>query len=163
MPSVLQDWVTQLALAKQGTLLTAVRGPDNVRKDHPVKTFVRAYRRAVLNGAKKTPNDFMASSPIVTAQVVWQLARNGRSVVMPGEDESLVGGLLQFWSAQVDDVPHHWLMHFCHCAEIIGYDGPAEEVCSFWSMVYHAIVESFHMSAETEEHYLDRLRDRGCF
>lgn len=157
MPSVLKDWVQELTLAKQGTLLTAVRGPDNARKDHPTKVFVRAFRRAILNGAKP-PDDttFMTPKPRLWYSELLEL---------PGvrEDTPEEKLLLSFWESQVDDVPHHWLMHFAHAAQIVGIHHPDEPVREFWWRVYVAIVGSFHMQPEILAFFEYRLRDRGCF
>jgi hypothetical protein len=161
LPSVLKDWVQELTLAKQGTLLTAVRGPDNARKDHPTKMFVRALRRAILNGAK--PPDatiFMTPQPYLTHGDLLELVGMlGRKEFLP--EETL---LLRFWESQVDDVPHHWLMHFCHATQIVGMHHPDEEpIRAFWWRVYVAIVGSFHMQPETLAFFEHRLRNRGCF
>jgi len=159
--SVLQDWVPGLTLAMQGTLLTCVRGPDNVRKDHPVKKFVRRYRRAFLNNAKAPPSGFMDVEAFMTAREVAIL--RGAAYHPRDEQDALTKELVHFWESQVDDVPHHWLMHFAHCAEILGYRHPEQATALFWREVYYAICASFHMAPESCEQMELRLRDRGCF
>jgi hypothetical protein len=47
--SVLQDWTRRLTLMQQAVLLTAVRGPDGVRRDHPTKLIIRFFRRCFLH------------------------------------------------------------------------------------------------------------------
>lgn len=160
---VLQDWVLHCTLAEQGTLMTSVRGPDNVRKGHPVKEFIRCYRRAVLNGAFPTPNDFMAGEARLRAWEVARLCGNADASAVLYPDDTLGGQLLKFWESQVDDCPHHWLLHLSHTAEIVGYRHPASEVAEFWLQVYLAICKSFHMNPESAAEMSHRLRDRGYY
>jgi hypothetical protein len=155
--SVLQDWVVNLSLAKQGVLLTGVRGPDNIRKDHPVKEFLRVYRRVILRCAKPFPNAFMVNSSVMSSGQVSALRQS------PTLATRLSTELTKFWESYVDDLPHHFLMHFCHCAEVIAYDHPDPIVKAFWEEVYVAICHSFHMSCEDKDAYNNRLRDRGCY
>lgn len=51
MGTVLQNWVTDLTFMQQTVLISAVRGPDGLRKDHPVKILLRWYRRCILISA----------------------------------------------------------------------------------------------------------------
>jgi hypothetical protein len=46
--SVLQDWVCELPLMQQTVLVVALRGPDNVDKNHIGKFLLRWMRRCVL-------------------------------------------------------------------------------------------------------------------
>jgi hypothetical protein len=158
MPCVLKEWVTELTLAEQGTLLTAVRGPDAVRKDHPIKQFLRAYRRAVLNGAHPVPGSFMSDQPTLSTVQVGDLLGGGDAYRL-----HWVRQLEKFFAGYVDDLPHHFYMHFGHCAEIVGYRHPDEDVARWWLAVYAAIVETFHMRPEQYDDMRRRLRDEGCF
>jgi hypothetical protein len=164
MPSVLKDWVMQLTLAEQGTLLTVVRGPDNIRKDHPTKMFIRAFRRCMLNGAK--PPDatmFMTPKGYLTQSEVARLAIPNLVDDGTMTDPANFDILVKFWEANVDDVPHHWLMHFVHCCQIAGHYHPDLAVRGFWWDVYHAITDTFHMTTEMQDKFRHRLRDRGCY
>ena len=51
MRSVLQDWVMNLTFMQQSVLLTSLRAPDGIRKDHPVKVLCRWLRRCILISA----------------------------------------------------------------------------------------------------------------
>jgi len=99
MPSVVQDWLSELRLSEQSVLLTAVRGPDGVEKHHPCKALTRALRYAILHPAYGDQNprhsSFMCVEP----------------------PEKL---------PNLDDVPLHWAMHMMHSAEILGYRHPRE-------------------------------------
>lgn len=46
--SVLQDWVHELTFMQQSVLISSVRGPDGIRKDHPTKVLCRWLRRSFL-------------------------------------------------------------------------------------------------------------------
>ena len=48
---VLQPWVGHLTLMQQSVLIAAVRGPDGIRKDHPVKLLCRYLRRSFMLSA----------------------------------------------------------------------------------------------------------------
>jgi hypothetical protein len=49
--SVIQDWAEQLSYMQQSVLIAAVRGPDGIEKDHPVKVLCRWLRRSFLISA----------------------------------------------------------------------------------------------------------------
>ena len=51
MKSVMQEWVSELTFMQQSVLITAVRGPDNLPKEHISKTLLRWYRRCILYSA----------------------------------------------------------------------------------------------------------------
>jgi hypothetical protein len=158
--SVLQNWVMKLTQAEQGTLLTAVRGPDDVRKNHPVKEFLRCYRRAILNGAKPCPNGFMSEHAFMSPPYLAALRKQLGSPLGVG---SWAEELLWFWETQSDDLPHHFLMYLTHSAEILGFRHPDGDTRRFWLEVYYAVCKSFHMQPETFYQMTERLRDRGCF
>lgn len=48
---VTQEWVHRLPFMQQTVLLTAVRGPDGIRKYHPCKDLLRWFRRCTLISA----------------------------------------------------------------------------------------------------------------
>jgi len=159
MPSVLFPWVRKLTLAMQGTLLTCVRGPDGIRKDHPVKQFIRVYRRAILRGAKPVPGDFMTAQPFL--HVDEAMARGIVPAAPRWGSADYYLAIQEWWEKNVDDLPHHWLLHFCHCAEIVGCYHPDSYARRFWFVVYEGIVKSFHMIPESKEALDQRLRERG--
>lgn len=46
-----QPWVHQLSVMQQSVLLSAIRGPDGLRKNHVSKLLLRWYRRCILISA----------------------------------------------------------------------------------------------------------------
>ena len=48
---VLQPWVLNLTYMQQSVLITSVRGPDGIRKDHVAKLLLRWLRRCFLVSA----------------------------------------------------------------------------------------------------------------
>lgn len=158
MPSVLKDWVMELPLAMQGTLLTAVRGPDGVRKDHPVKLLIRTLRRVILHGAKPTPNGFMSKSEVVNSPAM------AAELMLPLNDHHEISYWLnKLFAHYMDECPHHWLMHFIHSAEIIGYTHPVKETSMLWLKVYVEACYSFHMNIEAKTDMIERLGSRGVY
>jgi len=139
--SVLQPWVTELPLAMQGTLLLALRGPDNAPKEGLAKDLTRAYRAAILVNAheKGTPgDDFMGDYS--------GLPPNGEATIMAFRRDH-------------DQYPHHWLLHLIHGAEIIGFfhvDGG--RVTQFWLLFYIRMCGAMHMNPETITQCEKRLR-----
>ncbi len=154
--SVVQPWVQQLPLAMQGTLMTAVRGPDGAHKLHNIKLLIRCYRRVVLVGAKAVPNDFMAADHFLSRSALGYLT--GRTT-----DIDIYDQLLYLFEHETDSLEHHWLLHFIHSIEIIGYEHPESQVRNFWNAAYRAAVQSFHMNPETKMEMERRLRNRGAF
>lgn len=138
--SVLKPWVSELTLQMQGTLLTAVRGPDNEEKHSPTKQVVRALRAVLLNNAKALGFDdvFM-----------------GDGSGVPSEQQ--VDAFFGSW----DQCPLHWLFHFLHAAEIVGYRHPNPCLRSFWSGFYRRAVDALHLEPESKETMQHRLRHDG--
>lgn len=137
---VLLRWVMELPLAMQGTLVMAMRGPDNAPKDGLAKDLTRAYRAACLINAheKGTPgDDFMGDY----------------SGLPPNPDATLAA-----FRRDHDQYPHHWLMHLIHGAQIIGAFHDDDTVVAFWDRFYHEMCSSFHMHGETLVQMQRRLR-----
>lgn len=128
--SVVQDWVATLGLRHQGVLLAAIRGSDTARKHAPVKLLSRAYRGQLLNphvGDLKKAKSFMEA---VDAD---ELLRRMNSVI---EDH--------------DDIPHHFLLHLTHAAEVMGYYHPDDRIRSAWNCFYISMCRKFHMHPESK-------------
>lgn len=141
--SVLRDWVQDLTLQMQGTLLTAVRGPDNVRKHHPIKALIRPYRACILNNARGYSADPEGNT----------FAGDGSQV--PPPDAAAL------WEEYGDELPHHWRMHFLHCAQIIGFQHPDPVIGQAWVNLYLAMCHDLHLEIEPEETMRHRLRGDG--
>ncbi len=105
MKSVLQDWVMELPLRFQGTLLTAVRGCDDEPKQwsrsgvaySPGRRITAYIRYCFMNPADAREVDreegafFMSTPPS------------------------------PFKSSEFGHLPQHWYSHIMHALEIIGY------------------------------------------
>ncbi len=98
--SVLKDWVQELTLQLQGTLLGAIRGPDGVHKYGPAKPLVRTFRSVVMHNAKTlTPENTYAGD---------------------GSDRATEEEVAIFIDA-FEQYPLHWVMYFLYGAAIVGY------------------------------------------
>jgi hypothetical protein len=135
---VLQDWVMELPLRAQGTLLTGIRGCDLTPKfplDSVERRLVSALRYVVLNPADprevdSEPGCFFSS----------KVPRDLRG-------------------STVGHYPQHWVSHIMHCAEVVGYCHPDENVRLEWEAVYLTFVEAWHLKPETKEQMIERLTE----
>jgi hypothetical protein len=140
MPSVLQDWVMELPLREQGTLLTAVRGCDLTPKyplDSIERRLVGAIRAAFLNPADprevdKEPGCFFISQP-------------------PDPEK--------FKPSAIGHYPQHWVSHVMHAMEILGYRHPDIPKRATWQALYIKLVHSLHLTQETKGEMIARLSE----
>lgn len=151
--SVLQDWTTDLSFMMQSVLICATRGPDGIRKDHPVKVLVRYLRRSFLICA-------------FDGKVRWSPYEPGGgsftgplhlSGVEPNEGH--LDKFVEVYLRHVDELPHHFQLHLMHAAEILGYKHPDGEVRAFWKRLYRDVVNDAHLNPETEDQMDRRLGD----
>lgn len=150
---MLQDWVHGLTFMQQSVLIASVRGPDGIRKDHPVKVLCRYLRRSMLICA-------------FDGKVRWSpYEPGGGSFTGPlnlkgtGEDEGHLDKFVEIYLRHVDELPHHFQLHFMHAAEILGYKHPDSDVRGFWRACYLAIVNDAHLRPEDEATMDRRLGD----
>jgi hypothetical protein len=149
MGSVLQDWVMELPLRAQGTLMTGIRGcdlapkiptPDD-RDDQfcstgecsPERHLVAFLRWCVLNPADPREVDlrgaWFQSSP-------------------PDFKPSMFG-----------HYPLHWYSHLMHCFEVIGYLHPDHQIREECYAIYHRLARGLHLRGESHGELLDRLTE----
>lgn len=146
MPSVLQPWVQELTFMQQSVLIAGVRGPDGVHKNHISKVILRWYRRCILYSAfEKT----IFTNPHVLG---------GGSFTGPSTYSSMKVVVDRYLSS-LDEIPHHFQLHFMHGAEILGYKHPDETIRSWWFELYRKIVVDMHLTMETEMELDYRLGD----
>jgi hypothetical protein len=135
--SVLQDWVMQLPLREQGTLLTAVRGCDLTPK-HPLdsleRRLVAAIRCAFMNPADPREVDIPGAF---------------FSSVVP-EPKQLSG---------IGHYPQHWFSHVWHAVEVLGYRHPITATRHKWLLFYEAMCKDQHTNPETREQMIARLSE----
>ena len=133
MRTVVQDWVGGLTLKQQTVMLSAIRGCDGAPRDDPSKPFVRALRSVVLKNAVEGECSFMQAD-ISDADI-------------------------QKFVKAMDPYPMHWLMHFTHAVECIGYGHPNLEIKAWWRGLYYKICSALHVNRESQAEWDHRLRD----
>lgn len=140
--SVLQDWVADLPLRAQGTLLTAVRGCD------------------------LEPKEWIATGVAYSAG--RQLTAFIRYCFMNPADPREVdmrGAFFQsqpprpFKPSEFGHLPQHWYSHAMHALEIIGWFHPDPQTASSARLLYFAMVDSLHLQPESYDHCIRRLTE----
>ena len=147
--SVLQDWVHKLTFMQQSVLIASVRGPDGIRKDHPVKVLCRWLRRSFLISAFEG------------RAILDPNASGGGSFTGPCHTDVVhdITHAFDLYLRSVDEIPHHFQLHFMHAAEILGYKHPVKWIRTWWNVSYRAIVNDAHLFPETEKQMDKRLGD----
>ncbi len=144
MKAVLQPWVLKLTFMQQSVLISAVRAPDGIPKNHIVKKLMRWYRRCILHCAFHKVIHYLPSE------------KCGGSFTGVVEDiEYTLGEYLK----RVDEIPHHFHLHLMHASEILGYKHPTKTIRLWWYKSYRRMVNDMHLSVETEEDMDKRLGD----
>lgn len=157
---VLQDWVQELTLMQQSVLISTVRGPDGIRKDHVAKLLLRWLRRNVLLSAfdgtvLEWPNVLGGGSftgPSINARTSDELENPEYCAI----ELTMLGRL---YLNRVDELPHHFQLHLMHAAEILGYKHPVAWVRAWWYSFYLSIVNDAHLFPESEALMDQRLGD----
>lgn len=145
MPSVLQDWVMELPLREQGTLLTCVRGCDL----EPKQWFSQGF----------------ADSPgrRITAWIRWCFMNpaDPREVDIPGAFFQSVppGADSRFRPSEFGHLPLHWYTHIMHSLEVIGNRHPDPETAFVAVGLYREMVRSLHLNPETKDQMIERLSE----
>lgn len=142
MASVLQDWVMELPLREQGTLLTAVRGCDAEPKqwtsrgvaDSPGRRLTGFIRWCFMNPADPREVDikgaFFQSHPPIP-----------------------------FKPLEFGHLPLHWYTHAMHAIEVIAYRHPNLWVSEQAFTLYAEMVHTLHLNEETQERMIERLSE----
>lgn len=138
---LMREWVDEHSLAIQGTLATIVRGPDNSDKESTAKPLVRALRYTFMNNAH-------------------DIEFNHHDKFMGDHTGLCDPEQLEYFIENHDAYSHHWLMHFIHAAEIIGYLHPDRNISQFWRQFYFKMCDSMHMLYESKNEMLDRLAEK---
>lgn len=130
--SVIHDWVSELPFTQQAVLMVAMRGPDGLSKDNLAKPIVFYMRHAVM----KPAYPYKDNEPY----------KPGNFMCCDFDNFSYnANALLE----NHDDMPHHFLMHIIHAAEIIGYKHPDPIIRGWFNLLYRRFCESFHMHPES--------------
>lgn len=142
MSSVLQDWVMELPLREQGTLLTAVRGCDLEPKEWTTDSVVDSPGRRI------------------TAYIRWCFMNpaDPREVDVPG-------AFFQtrppepFHQSAFGHLPLHWYTHVMHALEVIAYRHPLAVVSNDAYDLYKRMATGLHLGWETRERMIERLSE----
>jgi hypothetical protein len=147
MASIIQPWVEGIGLRHQGVLVSAMRGCDIAPRYDPSKLVQRLLRGAVLEphcGRTGKPMTYIMIEPDHAKW--WEIA-------LP---------FLRSW----DHYPNHYVMHFIHATEIIGYLGPNEApvFSDRWSDFYLRACHALHLNPESRAQLNERLdREEAAF
>jgi hypothetical protein len=144
MASVVKDWLAELPLRMQSTVLLAMRGPDNCAKENAAKILCRAYRFVCMHPA--FPFDVFPS-------------KIGHDIFMGDQTGVTSYEVVKAFIDDHDGYPHHWILHFTHGAEIIGQYHPDNTMRLFWWTFYTEMARAMHMNIETLPELEERLKD----
>ncbi len=130
--SVVQPWLEIYCSWKEQTVvLGAFRGCDGEQKGDASKDLLHNLRAVIMNDADPT-------SPFMQKREID----------------------LEHFCENLDHYPIHWLVHFTHATEIIGYRHPNKVIAAHWLMVYKAIVHALHFKPEPKAIMIHRLADK---
>ena len=159
--STIQSWVHELTRMQQAVLLTAIRGPDGLPGKHAAKALLRWYRRCILVTAfegtsfgKSLCDAFAPGGGNFTGPVGVEPAL----LVEDSASRCLDDALLEYLET-VDELPHHFYLHFLHASEVLGYKHPVEGTREWWRRAYYRMVRKMHLTPETEAEMDSRLGD----
>ncbi len=144
---------------QQSVLIAAVRGPDGIRKDHVTKLLLRWFRRCIMISAFErrvllNPIEACGGSftgPSLSLGIgITEHARDWRPEMT---------AMVKQYLSTVDELPHHFQLHFMHAAEIIGYKHPDGKISNWWWQTYQSLVNDMHLYPETAHQMDKRLGD----
>lgn len=142
MPSLWQPWLQDIGLRHQGVILAGVgRGCDVAVRHDPSKIAQRLLRAAVLvPHSGRFDHDPKRYIYIEDDYDRW------RAAIVP---------FLDSW----DHYPNHYVIHFIHAAQVIGYCGPeASPVFSTrWLEFYQEACATLHLNPESHVQMDKRL------
>jgi hypothetical protein len=188
MPSVTQPWTHDLSFMQQTVLLTAIRGPDGVRKYDPPKMLLRWFRRCILisaldneifrdpitkkggsfTGPSFTEEEYDKFKFYTPVEQQDSFLKYWNTVCEETEGSNILRGgawhvpmwlLVGDYLRDGDAIPHHFRMHFLHAVEILGYKHSELAIRLWWRCVYRRLVDDLHLNPETEEQMDRRLGD----
>lgn len=143
MKSVLQNWVMELPLREQGTLLTAVRGCDFEAKTwtnqgigySPGRRLTAFIRYCFMNPADPREVDYQEGSFFQS---------------QPPDP---------FKPSEFGHLPQHWYSHVMHALEIIAYRHPIVMIRKKAEYLYIGMVYNLHLNVEFKEDMIKRLSE----
>lgn len=135
--SIIQDWAAKLGLRHQGVLVSAIRGCDSAEREDASKYLVRTYRGILL---KSHCGDISKAA----------------SFMIPYNPKMWHAYQMQFL-ASIDHYPNHWILHWLHACEIVGYKHDQGQIRVAFYQLYAKLVRKFHLNPETESQLDHRL------
>lgn len=145
MTSVLQNWVMELPLRMQGTLMTAVRGCDDEAKiwtSSGVSYSPGRRLTAYIRYCFMIPADIREVDSQEGAFMMSQPPEN-------------------FKPSEFGHLPQHWYSHVMHALEIIAYKHPNSDIQTCAYSLYSMMVSNLHLNVETEfQHLIRMIEDR---
>lgn len=167
--SVQQYWVRKLPLMQQSVLFAAIRGPDGIRKNHPVKVLMRWFRRctllsamdrrSILNPFEKGGGSFTGPFTVHHAKEFCELYDNNQYELNRDDIKYAFDNMRKVYLEHVDELPHHFQLHFMHAAQIVGVHHSQNDIRKWWKEFYLMIVNDMHLQPETDENMNRRLSD----
>ena len=171
---VQHPWVLEIPLMQQSVLFAAIRAPDGLRKDHPVKVLLRWYRRCILLSAfdkRVLADPFEPGGGSFTGPFTLDHMKE----FFPGwESHVSTGGtpdgarrfyfdmMRTVYLRHVDEMPHHFQLHFMHAAQIVGVHHPEDWIRGWWRSFYLMIVNDAHLQPESDAAMNLRLSDNDA-
>lgn len=146
MGSVLQDWVMELPLREQGTLLTAVRGCDLEPKQWYATGFADSPGRRITAWIRWC---FMNPADPREVDIEGAFFQS----VAPGEKEG------KFRPSEFGHLPLHWYTHIMHSLEVIGYRHPDSTIANRAIRLYGEMVHGLHLRPEPMGGMIERLSE----
>jgi hypothetical protein len=143
MKSVLQDWVMELPLRYQGTLLTSVRGCDDEPKSWVKNGVAFSQGRRITAYIR-----FCFMNPADPREVGVEEG----AFFMPDPPNP-------FKPSQFGHLPQHWYAHVMHALEIIAYCHPDRKINEQAFALYSEMVHSFHLNVESQAQMHNRLTE----
>lgn len=169
---VQQDWVLRIPYMQQAVLFAAIRAPDGIQKNHPVKVLLRWYRRCILISAfekRRIDNPFDLGGGSFTGPFTERHAqkhckflfeRLSSQKALGLEDmQCMFDYMREVYLEHVDELPHHFQLHFLHAMQIVGCHHPVEKIAEWWKHFYLMIVNDAHLHPETDDEMNTRLSD----
>lgn len=148
MSSVLQEWVTELPLRAQGTLLTGVRGCDTAPK-----TAGTIDERYGCSTGECSPERHLAAF----LRYCILVPADPREVDIPGAWFQS-SPPAEWRPSAFGHYPLHWYSHLMHCFQVVSYYHPGIEAVRARE-VYERLVHGLHLNPETDKQLVERLTE----
>ena len=133
--SVLQNWVMQIPIRMQSTLILGLRGPDTHACPN-VKKVTRWLRGLTFKpGNPDNVAEFMGDTP-------ERIIEKGKT------------------AKELEFCSQHYYSHLMHSLEVVGYRHPQQWVREWAFLLFRDMCSLFHLPEEDEESFERRLCDR---